>query len=310
MNTLKNDKATAYVLFNKKAGDAHSAEDARALEVIIRDKLVFIDVTRISDYRVFLNGLGEDDYIILCGGDGTLNCFVNNVDGIAFDNDVLYFPNGTGNDFAYDLGYSKECNPFSIKEYLRDLPYVKVKGKKYRFLNGVGYGIDGYCCEVGDELKKTPNKKVDYTSIAIKGLLFHYKPTKARVTVNGKTYTYEKVWIAPTMNGRYYGGGMMPTPQQVRNSGELSTMIFHNSGKLKTLMIFPSLFKGEHIRYTKQVEILKGTEITVEFDRPVSLQIDGETILGVSSYTATCLPAFTKEECAVPIAAAQKTNQQ
>ena len=128
MNTLKKDKATACVLFNKKAGDAHSAEDARALEVIIRDKLVFIDVTRISDYRVFLNGLGEDDYIILCGGDGTLNRFVNNIDGITFDNDVLYFPNGTGNDFAYDLGYSKECNPFSIKEYLRDLPYVRVKG--------------------------------------------------------------------------------------------------------------------------------------------------------------------------------------
>ncbi len=68
----------------------------------------------------------------------------------------------------------------------------------------------------------------------------------------------------------------MPTPQQKRNSG-----------KLKTLMIFPSLFKGEHIKHTKQVEILTGNEITIEFDRPVALQIDGETIHEVSSYTAT-----------------------
>ena len=208
----------------------------------------------------------------------------------------MYFPNGTGNDFANDLGHIKECNPFSITEYLKNLPSVVVKGKKYRFINGVGYGIDGYCCEVGDKLKKIPGKKVNYTSIAIKGLLFHYKPTSAKVTVDGKTHIYKKVWIAPTMNGRYYGGGMMPTPNQKRNSGLLSTMIFHNSGKLKTLMIFPSLFKGEHVRHTKHVDIFEGKEITVEFDRPTSLQIDGETILGVTAYTATAQKSAVLKE--------------
>ena len=31
--------------------------------------------------------------------------------------------------------------------------------------------------------------------------------------------------------------------------------------------------------------MLVGHEITVEFDRPCALQIDGETVLGVTSYT-------------------------
>ena len=279
--------ATAYILYNKKAGASDSMESVKTLEIILDDEIKYIDVTQISNYNVFLSGLGKDDYVILAGGDGTLNWFINRTDGIEINNEILYFPNGTGNDFANDLVYTRECNPFSITEHLRNLPSVVVKGKKYRFINGVGYGIDGYCCEVGDNLKKIPGKKVNYTSIAIKGLLFHYKPTNAKVTVDGKTHTYKKVWIAPTMNGRYYGGGMMPTPQQKRNSGVLSTMIFHNSGKLKTLMIFPSLFKGEHIKHTKHVDILEGKEITVEFDRPTSLQIDGETILGVTAYTAT-----------------------
>lgn len=278
--------AIGYILYNKKAGDADSYESVKALEVVLDDELKFIDVTEVSNYRVFLSGLDKDDYIILAGGDGTLNRFINYTNGIEFDNEVLYFPNGTGNDFAHDLGYEKECNPFKITKYLRDLPSVTVNGKRYRFINGVGYGIDGYCCQVGDELKKIPSKKVNYTAIAIKGLLFHYKPTSAKVTVDGKTRTYKKVWIAPTMNGRFYGGGMMPTPEQKRNSGKLSTMIFHNAGKLKTLMIFPSLFKGEHIKHTKQVDILTGNEITVEFDRPVALQIDGETILNVQNYKA------------------------
>ena len=279
--------ATAYILYNKKAGASDSMESVKNLEIILDDEIKYIDVTQISNYDVFLSGLDKDDYVILAGGDGTLNWFINRTDGVEIHNEILYFPNGTGNDFANDLGHTKECNPFSITEHLKNLPSVVVNGKKYRFINGIGYGIDGYCCEVGDALKKIPGKKVNYTSIAIKGLLFHYKPTSAKVTVDGKTHIYKKVWIAPTMNGRYYGGGMMPTPEQKRNSGTLSTMVFHNSGKLKTLMIFPSLFKGEHIKHTKHVDILEGKEITVEFDRPTSLQIDGETILGVTSYTAT-----------------------
>ena len=36
-----------------------------------------------------------------------------------------------------------------------------------------------------------------YTSIAINGLLFHYKPTSAVVTVDGKTDTYHHVCLAP-----------------------------------------------------------------------------------------------------------------
>lgn len=160
---------------------------------------------------------------------------------------------------------------------------VTVNGKTYRFLNGIGYGIDGYCCEVGDKLSETTEGNINYTAIAIKGLLFHYKPTDATVTVDGVKHKFKRVWLAPTMNGKFYGGGMMPTPNQDRTGGKLSVMVYHNLGKLKALMVFPSIFKGEHVKQ-KNIAILEGREITVEFDRPTPLQIDGETILGISSY--------------------------
>jgi diacylglycerol kinase family enzyme len=119
-------------------------------------------------------------------------------------------------------------------------------------------------------------------------LLFHYKPTTATVIVDGKEYTYKKVWIAPTMKGRFYGGGMMPCPAQDRLSddGNVSVMIFHDTGKISTLMIFPSLFKGEHIKHTKHVTVHTGKNITVRFDSPRPAQIDGETVTGVTEYTA------------------------
>jgi len=104
------------------------------------------------------------------------------------------------------------------------------------------------------------------------------------------------------MNGKYYGGGMIPTPNQKRlgKNGEkkLSVMIFHDSSKLKTLMIFPSIFKGEHVKNVKYVTVLEGKDITVEFDEPRPLQIDGETILGVRSYTAKAVVGAKKKETA------------
>lgn len=285
-----------YVLYNSKAGVKEDIEDIRLLEIVLDYNLKFIDIVNIRDYRVFLSGLDNDDVIIIAGGDGTLNRFVNDTAEIEYHNEVLYYPNGTGNDFARDLNYSKGCIPFPINEYIRNLPVVTVNGRKYHFINGVGFGIDGYCCEVGDEIKKMSEKKVNYTSIAIKGLLFHYKPTNAKITVDGRTYTYEKVWLAPTMIGRYYGDGMMPAPNQNRTNsdGTLTAMIFHRAGKLRTLLAFPSIFKGEHIRKKRMVKNLTGHEITVEFDRPTPLQIDGETISGVTSYTALS-PARIKE---------------
>lgn len=280
--------ATGYVFYNKKAGQAQDKTDEERIKEYLKGELKFIDTATPGSYREIVEQLRPDDYIVLCGGDGTINCFVNQTEGMEIPNEILYYPNGTGNDFAHDLGYEKQCEPFSIKEYIKDLPVIIVNDKKSRFLNGIGYGIDGYCCEVGDELKKIPGKKVNYTAIAIKGLLFHYKTTNATVTVDGVTHTFKGVWLAPTMNGRFYGGGMMPTPAQQRIGGDgtLSTMVMHGAGKLKTLMVFPSIFKGEHIKHEEMVKILTGRKITVEFDRPTALQIDGETVLGVTSYTA------------------------
>lgn len=289
--------STCYVLYNTKAGIQNTAQRIRQLVPVTDTPLKYIDILDIRHYDVFLSGLEPEDTLLIAGGDGTLHHFINNTQNISYPNEVYYFPNGTGNDFAHDLGYPKGCPPFRITSYIKNLPQVTVNGKQYLFLNGVGYGIDGYCCEVGDTLRKIPGKKVNYTTIAIKGLLLHYKPTAATVTVDGETRRYEKVWIAPTMNGRFYGGGMMPTPDQTRGSGLVSTMILHDVGKLKTLLIFPSIFSGQHTRHTECVDVFSGHTVTVEFDRPTALQIDGETVTDVRSYTVMSMvpaPASAK----------------
>lgn len=257
----------------------------------------FVDLTKIADIGAYVGKLQKTAGLLLVGGDGTLNRFLNDTDGINVKN-IWYYAAGNGNDFWHDIGKKVGDAPICIDEYLKDLPSVTVKGKNYKFLNGVGYGIDGYCCEVGDKLK-AEGKEVNYTAIAVKGLLFHYKPCAATVTVDGKTKRYQKVWIAPTMNGRYYGGGMMPTPAQNRLNEErtVSVCLMYGKGKLKTLTAFSSIFKGEHVKKTNMVEIKNGKKITVKFERPTAIQIDGETILGVTEYTV-CSAALQTEAIA------------
>lgn len=286
-----------YVLYNPLAGQGNAKQQSAVLTEHYGEDIIFQDITAIEDYAALLAPLSEQDAVIICGGDGTLNRFINATCEIDIKCDVLYFAAGSGNDFLRDIEAKCDDGPIIINQYIKNLPVAEVKGKKYRFLNNLGFGIDGYCCEVGDKQKAGSTKAVNYTAIAIKGLLFHYKPTNATIVVDGKEYKFKKVWLAPAMKGRFYGGGMMAAPAQDRldPDGKLSVLVFYGGGRLRTLMAFPSIFKGEHIKHKGMVQIISGKEISVTFDSPAAVQIDGETILDVTSYQASaCVNAEIK----------------
>ena len=282
---------TWIVLYNPLAGNGAASEKVKKLEQLLPgDALYFHNMLEIKDYGAFFSDMPDGAELIVCGGDGTLNRFLNDTDDVRPDCDIYYYPSGSGNDFARDIGASAESAPVCIDRYIERLPRIRINGEEHSFINGIGYGIDGYCCEKGDELRGSSGE-VNYTAIAVKGLLFHYKPTGATVTVDGVEHRFEKVWLAPTMIGRYYGGGMMPTPEQNRLNpdGTVSVMLFYGSSKIKSLVVFPSIFKGEHIKHNEMVKVLRGKNITVRFDEPRPLQIDGETISGVQEYSvAAC----------------------
>ena len=276
------------VLYNPLAGNGKGENAAKKLKELLNgDELTFTDMTKVSDYRALFASMPEDERVIVSGGDGTLNRFINDTEEVAFANPVYYYATGSGNDFLKDIGGNVGDKPVCIDKYLKALPTVDVKGKSYRFINGIGYGIDGYCCEVGDKLRETSDKPINYAGIAIKGLLFHYHPTSATVIVDGVEHKDKKAWLAPTMNGRYYGGGMIPTPKQDRLNKETHRLRHGvlRFGKVKSLAVFPSIFKGEHVNHKEMVEVLSGKEITVRFDSPAALQVDGETIIGVTEYS-------------------------
>ena len=276
-----------YVLSNHCAGGDFQKNEKRVKEMFLGEEIEFFSCTEIDDKREFLKQIGENDTLVIIGGDGTLNKFVNSVDDVDYPFPIYCYAGGTGNDFINDVAGDDSCF-VKINEYIKGLPTVNVNGREYRFINGVGFGIDGYCCEVGDKKREKTGKAPNYLRIALGGLLGGYKPRCARVTIDGVVREYKNVWLAPAMNGRFYGGNMMITPTQDRLNPErkLSFAVAHTKSRTSILTKLPTVYKGGHLKFKKVFEIIEGYDIKVEFDVPCALQIDGEHIKDVSVYEA------------------------
>lgn len=277
-----------YCLFNPLANN--HAGTAKKEEIIKKiGDAVEIDVTKKSEeeMRDFVKGLDKaEDTIYLVGGDGTLQKFANCVYGEDLPT-VVFCPAGTGNDFCNDLGKDLVADGMvEVNKYIKRLPSVTINGKTCKFINGIGYGIDGVCCEVADEQRGKSDKPINYTAIAVKQCLYKFKRRSADVTVDGVTKHYKNVWICPTMNGKFYGGGMMVAPAQNRlnEKNTVTVVVAHTASRLRMLITFPGIFTGKHVN-SPIVDIIEGKEVTVSFSRPCALQIDGETVRNVSSYT-------------------------
>lgn len=278
-----------YVLYNPLANNKRGLQNASTImQLDTEAEYVFKDITILDDVSAFIDEAAPEDDIIIAGGDGTLNRFVNAIGEKELKNDVYYYPTGSGNDFMRDICENSGEKILKINKYIADLPIVEINGKRTYFFNGIGFGIDGYCCEEGDRIQAKSDKPVNYTAIALKGFFIKFSPRKAKVTVDGETREYKNVWLAPAMNGRFFGGGMQITPMQDRLNEKrtVTSLVLSHNSRLRILLAFTSVFKGQHIaKYPQLLDIRQGNEVSVEFDRPTALQIDGETVKSVLKYT-------------------------
>ncbi|MGN1261566.1 MAG: diacylglycerol/lipid kinase family protein [Candidatus Enteromonas sp.] len=279
-----------YLFYNELSDSSRGKAEGKNLFEELKEFYPDLQLKSVQEVNPgeFIASCTEEDNVILAGGDGTLNHAINLLGSNPVKCHLLFRSFGTGNDFFNDVADKQDPQTklVPLNEYIKDLPTIEVKGKTYRFINGIGFGIDGDCCVEAERLKAEGAKEINYSNITIKLLFGPFKPRKATVTVDGVTQTFEKVYLASAMNGRYYGGGMNIAPNQKRGSGLLTSVVIHGKGKLGTFMMFPSIFKGKHVKDKKHVSILQGKEITVTFDVPCGLQIDGEVVEDVTTYKA------------------------
>lgn len=283
-----------YILFNPLANGGNGLLGVDEVQAQFPDA-VTRDITAL-DANAFLSGLTAEDRVILCGGDGTIHHLVNDLaDPTGLEVPVYIWKFGTGNDFWRDVPDKKEKEMVLLNDYIQNLPVACVNGENIRFLNNCSFGIDGRVCEMGEEKKREKGGKVSYAAMALKAIGYDYKCANARVTVDGVTREYKKVWLATAMNGKFFGGGMKLTPGQNRSRDTFCCIVWHKTPRLLALPLFISVFPGLHVRLKGMFDIHYGTEIEVEFDRPCAVNLDGEVISGITRYTACKAPASRPE---------------
>lgn len=274
-----------YILYNPLANNSHGQQDAERWAERLTTKSIFKNVIGLN-FRELINKLKASDEIVLCGGDGTLNRFANDTYGMNYRCKVSYAKCGSGNDFYRDVEKYEEDGRIDLKPYLKHLPLIKVNGIERRFINGIGYGIDGDTCLIGDEIRaKDPNAKINYPKIAVSLLLKKFKTKTAEIEVDSIKAIFKHAWAAATMNGRYYGGGIMSAPDQDRLNAkhECDLVVLSSFGRIRTLLRFPGFSKGKH-KGKKYVTHFQGKHIKVTFSAPCALQIDGDVVKDVTTY--------------------------
>ena len=103
-----------HVLYNPHAGNGHGTEDTMKLKDIMKDdELVFCDMTTIESYKTFFASLAEDDRVIVAGGDGTLNRFINDTDGLSLATTSTITPPEAETTSGTISAFRKEIRPYA-----------------------------------------------------------------------------------------------------------------------------------------------------------------------------------------------------
>ena len=278
-----------YILFNPLSNNGKGTEGLDAVIAAAGQRCPggtpeLVDVTK-EDEAALLTGLSVDDEAIVCGGDGTLHCLINALDGAVPAAPVYLWRMGTGNEFLRDVAEKDKTQMVRLNEYIRDLPICEAGGQRQRFLNNVSFGLDGQVCELGEQEKARLGRPVNYVSLALRLVLRDFQPASASVTVDGETRTYERVWVASAFNGRYVGGGKKLAPDQDRTGDKLCCVVLHSLNRATALLNLPKAFVGKHVDLP-QCDIRFGRDISVTFDRPGAINLDGEPLPRTVAYRA------------------------
>lgn len=224
--------------------------------------------------RALAASASADDYdlVAAAGGDGTINEVAN---GLAGSGPALgIIPLGTANVLAHEIGMPVGAE--DIARVLAEGPIHPVYAGTVdgrRFLIMAGAGLDAHVvAHVNSGLKKRIGK-LAYVWETLR-LLVRYPLDIYRVTVDGRVFEAASVVVA---KGHYYGGTFTCAPEARINIPEFHVCLLHRSGRWNVIRYAFALAQGR-LYELPDVEIVKGTTVTIEGYEGEPLQGDGDVI--------------------------------
>ena len=232
----------------------------------------------------------EISALVAVGGDGTSQLCA----GIAVPNQIPLgiVPAGSGNDQARELPIELNDIPAAVQNIVDSLDNprrvdamkVGVSGKEIWSIGSVSAGFDALCATRANSLSwpKGPNSYIAALLLELPS----FNAVEYHLDVDGEKRVIEAM-LCGVANAKSFGGGMMISPNSEITDGQLEVFILHKVSRARLLRIFPTVYKGKHLRFP-EVEIFKAKSIKISNDNyPVTC--DGE-LVGTAPFSSEVHP--------------------
>lgn len=282
------------ILHNPLSSNRKSRKKTKKIvRLFKKNKQAFIvrSTLKIDDLVEYLQDKTHITDILLLGGDGSINYFINSTDLSKITQNIHLAKSGSGNDFLRSLKQVKKTEVVIGQALLNN-------EKPIKFINGCGLGFDGLVCHyVNNDQKKN---KISYFLNVFKSII-EYEPQDIDLEVDSKTYSFKKAFLVTIQNGKYFGGGMKAAPRANIADNTYYVMVVHGLSKFLLQFLLMTIYSGFHEKIKKYVTVIKGENIKVNFHQANYFQADGEvsdsvTEISVKAISRKSFSAFSKDD--------------
>jgi len=232
------------------------------------------------------------DVLVTAGGDGALSDIINSIDTTRTP--IAYLPLGTGNAMRYALKYKGSLTDIAMRikdGKIHEYDLIDCDEKIRAFM--ISVGIEGTIIRLRNQYvaQGAAGFKTYFRSV-VNSYFKEYKRTTARVTVDDAMFEVKNLLSLLVVKQPYYGFGMNVVPRARFNDRQLHISCI-NSGLFESVIGGITAFTiGNRIGQYRT-----GRQLTVELERPLTMQIDGNEGWNADSFTFTVLPNALKIKC-------------
>ena len=213
-------------------------------------------------------------YILVAGGDGTVDTAVNYMKRLNINIPIAILPVGTANDFAKFIGMSENIEE-ACEQIVNSIPKKLDLGKvndKY-FINVASTGLFTDVSQKTDvNLKNTIGKLAYY----VKGLEQLTNLRKLKVRVKSENAIFDgNMYLMLIFNGQTAGNLKFAYKAEIDDG--LLDIIIIKAGMIKdTIALFIKMLRGDHLENTTGLLYFKSNKIEVYCEEGIVTDIDGE----------------------------------
>lgn len=293
------------VIVNPHAGKRHVGQEIPELERTLQARGLAYTLVRTQGRgdatRYAREALGSGArFLVAVGGDGTVNEVVNGMlqsDGatVAPEPVLGVVAAGSGCDFIRTFGLpgdsSRAClhltgdNTYPLD--VGRITYTTVAGGNdvRHFANVAEAGLGAAVAARAERMSSRFGRSKYFFGFWLTMPTFRL----ASVRVRADRRTYEgPAYLVVVGNAQYYGGGMKISPRSYPGDGVLDVLVFKGP-KTDSFTLLPKIYRGEHIPHDHVEEFRVKRAVTIEADRPLPIEADGE-VLGTTPATFEVLP--------------------